>query len=449
MSRGGRILAWAAAALFAGCSSREAAVWEIDRSDSFAARPPGAAPAPEPEQSLKDRILAKEELTLEDVLALADEVNPDLNQARKDIDLGNAQVWDAGLYPNPSLVAALDDFHPHHGTWSTSKRTIGAGMPIVLGGRIHANIHLAETQRDQLILNYVWRRREILSQVKQAFLNVMAFQQSLDLTRQAVAIIRNFHTLALDRFTLRAIPEMELLKATVELAKAETDERTAGKNVVVAVKTLKSLMGNLELPKEKFKGALATRFTMPPMEDLRRKLEEKHPLLESARKEKEIHEREVELLKASNIPDVAAQLLLGVDSGKETVLQAGLSVPLPLLDRNQAKIAIARIEINRAEFLYQSQWNDLHLRLFQLHKDYQDGEARVKSYTDTILPSAQKAMEQTTEGYRQGKFNYLDVLDSQRTWLDARTSYVDSLLDLNSTVSELEKVVGTSFAPAP
>jgi cobalt-zinc-cadmium efflux system outer membrane protein len=445
-----RLLALLPAGLFlwGGCSHQSRDVALIDLADpAYQSITPPADP--DQKKSVRDEILSRDELRVEDVLVLADLLNPDLNQARRDVDLGDALVWDAGLYPNPSLVAALDDYHPHHGTWSTSKRTIGLAVPIVAGGRIGANVRLAESNRDQLTLNYVWKRREILSQVKQAFQNVMAFQQSLELTRQAAGIIRNFRTLAQERFNLRAIPEMELLKATVELAKAETDERTAGKNLAVAVATLKSLMGNLDLPREKFRGSLSPRFRMPPLEQLKKKLEEKHPVLESARKEKEIHDREVELLKASNIPDISVQFLAGLDADKDTVFQAGLSVPLPVSDHNQAKIAIARIEANRAEFLFQSAWNDLHLKLVQLHAEFIDGQARVASYVDTIIPSAQKAVEQTTEGYRQGKFSYLDVLDSQRTWLEARASYVDSLLDLNATVAELEKVVGSSIEPGP
>jgi cobalt-zinc-cadmium efflux system outer membrane protein len=444
----GLLVLFVGAFLHGGCAQRERSISEVDLANPVYEGAP-APEAPAGKKNLRDEILAKDELSMEDVLTLADLVNPDLNQARRDIELGDALVWDAGLYPNPSLVAALDDYTPNHGTWNTSKRTIGMSFPIVLGGRIGANVRLAESQRDQLTLNYVWRRREILSQVRQAFLNVLAFQQSLELTRQAVALIRNFHTLAQERFNLRAIPEMELLKATVELAKAETDERSAGKNLVVAVKTLKALMGDIELPTGKFKGALAPRFRVPPIDELKKRLEEKHPLLESARKEKEIHDREVQLLRASNIPDVSVQVLAGLNSDKETVIQGGLSVPLPVFDHNQAKLAIARIEANRAEFLLQSRWNDLHLRLFQLHHEFEDGQARVASYVDKILPSAQKAVEQTTEGYRQGKFNYLDVLDSQRTWLDAKTSYVDALLDLNGTVGELEKVVGTRIEAAP
>jgi cobalt-zinc-cadmium efflux system outer membrane protein len=434
---------------FLGCTSRNIQVVELERSDPFLIPEPDSEARPAPPRSRREQILAQEELALEDVLAVAEEVNPELNQARQDVDLGNALVWDASLYPNPSLVAALDDYHPRGGSWATSKRTIGVGIPIVTGGRIQANVRLAESHRDQLTLGYVWRRREILTQVKQAFLNVMAHQQNLELTKKTVELIKNFHSLAEERFKLRAIPEMELLKATVELAKSETDQRTVEKNLAVAIQTLKSLMGNIDLPREKFRGTLPPRYTVPPMEDLRKKILDHHPLLEAARKQKELHEREVELLKASVFPDVQAQVLAGVDSGKESVIQGGLSVPLPFFDRNQAKIAIARIEIRRAEFLIDSQWNDLLLRLSQSHHDLLEAQARVVSYEEKILPSAQKAMEQTGEGYRQGKFSYLDVLDAERTLVEARAAYSDALLDLNTAASELEKLLGMKLQPGP
>ena len=64
-------------------------------------------------------------------------------------------------------------------------------------------------------------------------------------------------------------------------------------------------------------------------------------------------------------------------------------------------------------------------------------------YRETILPKAQKALEQTDEGYKAGKFSYLDVLDSQQTLAEARIAYVSALWDLNRLAAELEKVTGT------
>lgn len=41
-----------------------------------------------------------------------------------------------------------------------------------------------------------------------------------------------------------------------------------------------------------------------------------------------------------------------------------------------------------------------------------------------VLPAAQRAFEAATEGYRQGKFGYLEVLDAQRTLFDTRGRYL-------------------------
>jgi cobalt-zinc-cadmium efflux system outer membrane protein len=433
------------AGLLASCSTRpDIDVSNLDRLEAIAGPPaPESHPPPAGTERLHEQLLKKEELTLEDVLWIADALNPDLNEARKNVDLGNAMVWDASLYPNPQLLAQLDDYHPKTGSFATSKRTIGLGFPIVVGGRIQANIHLAEAQRDQMTLQYVWTRRDILTQVKQAFLGVLSNQQSLALAQETLKLIKSFHTLAQERFNLRAIPEMELLKATVELAKAENDVRLGEKKLSVATKTLKALLGNADLPKEKFRGTLPDRYTIPPVDVLRPKVIEKHPLLEAVKKEREIHEREVDLLKSSTIPDIQVQVLAGADSTNETVILGGLSVNLPVFDRNQAKITMARIALQQAEFRFQSQLNDLLLKLSQFHQEVQTSQAQVLSYELTILPSAQKALEQTTEGYKQGKFTYLDVLDAQRTLVEARAGYSDSLLDLSNSASELEKLLGS------
>jgi cobalt-zinc-cadmium efflux system outer membrane protein len=92
---------------------------------------------------------------------------------------------------------------------------------------------------------------------------------------------------------------------------------------------------------------------------------------------------------------------------------------------------------------------DLLLRLNQSHHDLEEAQARVVSYEEKILPSAQKAMDQTSEGYRQGKFSYLDVLDAERTLVESRAAYSDALLDLNTAASELEKLLGAKLSPGP
>jgi cobalt-zinc-cadmium efflux system outer membrane protein len=60
----------------------------------------------------------------------------------------------------------------------------------------------------------------------------------------------------------------------------------------------------------------------------------------------------------------------------------------------------------------------------------------------TVIPGAQSAFEAASEGYRQGKFGYLDVLDAQRTLFEARGQYVSSLATYHKALADLDRATG-------
>ena len=58
-----------------------------------------------------------------------------------------------------------------------------------------------------------------------------------------------------------------------------------------------------------------------------------------------------------------------------------------------------------------------------------------------ILPAAQRVFDATVTGFEAGKFAFLDVLDAQRTLLQIRTQYVQTLQDRYRAVAELGRYV--------
>lgn len=389
-------------------------------------------------------LLDKEELSLQDVLALADVLNPELAAERKNIDIAQAAIWDAKLYPNPSLLAQIEDYSRKDGrSFNDSKRVVGLGIPIVVSGRIGAATSLAEKERDVAAVHYVWRRREILGSVQKAFVALLAARQSADLARETRELAKSFHAVTDERFKAQAIPEMELLKAAVNLAKSEIDLKLVQKELAVSLKALHSLMGNFDFPKEKFAGELGFRFTSPSLEALRGQVLASHPLLESASRRKEAAELELSLARSERIPDPSFEILGGKDGDDASIVEAGVSIPLPLFNRNQGRIAAAEARIRRAEFEIDAVRNDLLLGLNEAFRTFAVAQERVAVYRDDILPKAERALTQTNEGYKQGKFSFLDVLDAQRTLAEARIAYAAGLADLNLAVAELEKLTGS------
>ena len=87
-----------------------------------------------------------------------------------------------------------------------------------------------------------------------------------------------------------------------------------------------------------------------------------------------------------------------------------------------------------------SVYNDL---LFQLKKNfnsYNVERKRVVEFRDKILPRAEESLKLIERGYKEGEFNYIDLLDAQRTWAETRISYIESLKNLNLLIADIERL---------
>lgn len=105
----------------------------------------------------------------------------------------------------------------------------------------------------------------------------------------------------------------------------------------------------------------------------------------------------------------------------------GVSMPLPLFNRNQGNVLSASRRADQARDLR----NAVELRLRTQVQSALDlwatASQEVESFDRVILPSAQNAVDAATRGFEMGKFSFLEVLDAQRTLIEARGQYLQSL----------------------
>jgi len=411
---------------------------------------PAAAPAPAAAaaQSPASGPLQKETWTLDDALDAAEAVNPEIVVERRNVDLATAAIWEARLYPNPELQLGVEDWRTQDGlTWSHAKRLAGIEFPLVLGGRLGAATSAAEAQRDAAAVHYVWRKREILGGVKLAFVEVLAARKNLELTRETRDLARSFRDATDERFRAQAIPEMEVLKASVNAARADSDVSLAEKRLAIAEKSLLAAIGKADLPMPAITGELAARFQDPDLVALREQVTARHPLLEEAQRSRQAAERELDLARAERVPDLGLQIAAGKDPEDENIVQAGLTIPLGVFNRNQAKIESASIRRDQAQRRIAVTLNELVLSLEETSRSFAAAQERVSVYEQEILPKAQRALDQTNEGHRLGKFGFLDVLDAQRTLAEAKAAYAEGVAELNRAATNLETLTGTALEP--
>jgi len=163
-----------------------------------------------------------------------------------------------------------------------------------------------------------------------------------------------------------------------------------------------------------------------------------------ARLKTEVEQREaaLEIAKADRIPDITlgAGIKYLNESDDETYLMA-LSLPLPLLNRNQGGVLEASYNISRAKEEAAASEVKVATALHETYQNLLSAFDEVTTLRNIVLPGAQTSFNAAREGYREGKFSYLIVLDAQRTLIETQQEYVNALVDYHTSKSSLERLV--------
>ena len=152
------------------------------------------------------------------------------------------------------------------------------------------------------------------------------------------------------------------------------------------------------------------------------------------------------LEKARASPDVTVSG--GLQRFEETddeTLVFGLAVPLPLFDRNQGNIAEATANLARTQQESEAARVKVRTALNAAGNALVAAHDEVTILRTDVLPAAHQAFDAARQGYEQGKFDYLYVLDAQRTLFETRAQLIDSVEAYHKARADAERLIGRSL----
>ena len=127
----------------------------------------------------------------------------------------------------------------------------------------------------------------------------------------------------------------------------------------------------------------------------------------------------------------------------------GVSVPLPFFDSNRGNVLESLRRTDRARDDLSAAENRVGSQLAQAYEKWNMARQEVQSLQQDVLPGAQSAYEAATTGFEFGKFGFLDVLDAQRTLLQARSQTLRSLAEAHRAAAEIDGILGTAMPAKP
>ena len=144
------------------------------------------------------------------------------------------------------------------------------------------------------------------------------------------------------------------------------------------------------------------------------------------------------------MPDVNAGIgARYVNEIDDVALVGGLSIPIPLFDRNQGGILAARLGAAQALSEGRASRRALATRLVREHARLTAAFHEAASVETALLPAARDAYDATRRAYEEGKLPYLDVLDAQRTLFDTETQRLEALAEYHHALVQVEGLISS------
>ncbi|RZI40441.1 TolC family protein [Herbaspirillum sp. HC18] len=376
-------------------------------------------------------------LRLPAALRMAMDANPDLSAARNELHAVEAAVLQAGALPNPALELSVEDRRRE-----TRETTFLINQPIELGGKRGARVQAAEHNKAAVAAELDAKRAEIRAAVIMAFFDVLTAQERLRLAEESAQIAARGTDAASRRVTAGKISPVEETRARVAESGVRLELGQARSELTSARKRLAALWGN---PVPQFERADGQIDALPPLPNLHDLLARRAgaPAMLRARSELDRRQSLAQLESSRRVPDVTVSL--GVKRSEELGRNqaiVGVSIPLPLFDSNRGNVLEALRRTDKARDELSATEIRLDGDIAQAYERLNLARQEAETLQNEILPGAQSAYDAAAKGFEYGKFSFLDVLDAQRTLLQAQSQYLRALSEAHRAGAEIDRILG-------
>ena len=393
---------------------------------------PGATVAPAPAA-----------LTLPQAIDLALRDRPELAATRSEVEATEAALSQAGAFPNPVFEAELEDTRKE-----TRTTTYMLSQPIELGGKRSARRDAARYALDAALNQHESRRQQLQADVTSAFFGALAAQERVQLADSAVELAQRGSDAARKRVLAGKAAPIDETKAKVaeagvrvEALQARGALRSAMQALAVAVggvQRVERVDGQVSVPDVPSAPALQERVASAA--SVRQVQLEVDRLGALARLER-----------AKRVPDVTVGI--GTKRSEElgrSQAMLTLTIPLPIFDTNRGAEVEALRRQDKARYEVDVAIARLRSDVTAAHARLEAAVAEAQLLQQDILPGAVAAHDTSTKGFELGKFSFLEVLDSQRTLLQARAQHLKAVAEAHQAAAELDRLLSSgTAAPTP
>ncbi len=350
--------------------------------------------------------------------------------------------------PNPSISALAENIAggaPFSG-FSGSETTVQVNQPFELGGKRSARIAVGRAGVEVARARAIEARLGYANDLAAAYAGVEIAQRRIrlaeDEVEEATADARMADLLVqagreARLRSLQAESALQALRAELDLARANMTGALARLSALAgAPQTYAGVSGSVL-------GLFETAPAIGPIDGMR------SAIYRTAVAERDAASQRLRVEQKRAIPDVTGSLgVRRLERENATALVVGMSVPLPVFDRNRGNIAAAGAEVSGAAARAEAARIEAEAELRGAIAQAEAAEARVRA-AQASFGTAEEAYRLSRSAYETGKAPLLELLTARRAVGAARGVVLDATVARFNAYATLARLQGRTITGEP
>jgi len=387
---------------------------------------------------LTSSIFAEEILTKEKALSIAIKNSFKIKVFKKEIEykrlLGESEI----LYINPELEIEVSDFlgTKNYSGFKSSGVGITLSQEIILGSKNSKIEKLTNSKIETVKLNIKKEKLELKYQIEHFFIDILIEKEFYKVAKNNQKIAIEIYQTVKDKKESGAISELEVLKSEINYKNSKIELSKYENRIDKLKKSLTILLGNENL-NFIIEGELK--------KELDFKKEKNSENIDILIQKSVIKNSKKELFveKSNKIPNLT--LSLGANRYQELgeySFTLALSIPLPIWNSNSKKVDSIYSKISKGKIGVDLIKKELNEKLTEKYQALVITINELKQIKNDILPLTERSLNLAKEGYKEGKFKYLELLDAQKTSLEIKKHYIELLGKYNILILNIDYLLG-------
>ena len=386
-------------------------------------------------------------LTLDQLVATALAENPQLKASRTKVEAMEERPAQEQALPNPMFKYSGMDA-TNRGTWpNTNEKRFMLEQPFPWFGKRGLKGQIAKKDAIAEAHMYEAMTREVVMMVKESYFDLYAVQQSLTITRTEEDVLNRMAKIAETKYGTGTASQTDVLKAQTEITmlqqkRFELEQQEA---------TLKAKLN--QLLNRRADAPLGFAVTAPveafdlTFDQLLSAARKYRHELQYAQTEIERNKLSRDLMKKESFPDYT----LGVEyrniGNAEDMVMFTVGIEFPIWqNKNKAGVREAEKMIDSSTAALQATQQQIGFDVRDAGFKLVTARRSLDLYRKQLIPQAKMRFESSEAGYRTGKVDFLDLLESERFLLNARVMAVMAEGNVGMELARLERAVGTDLS---